>query len=117
MDLQLPGEQWLVGLKASEQDSLLTCPGEDVKQQQDFLCPFCFVTCCHTCRGGTAERAHLRCVSCPFPELLLPKQPSPAMLAQPKATPEMPAHVSPGHRLVSAMAPMTQLLKLEPPRC
>lgn len=90
MDLQLPGEQWPVGTKASEQDSLLACPGGDVKQQQGFLCPFCLsVTCCHTCRGdrggGTDERAHVTCGIVPSPSCW---QPSPAVPAQPKATPQ-----------------------------
>lgn len=126
VDLQLPGEQWLVGMKVLEQDSLLACPGGDVKQQQDFF--FSVLSALSpavTPAEVTGEVAQLKghisgvgCV-CPFPELLLPEQPSPAQQCQlsPKRPLEKAAHVSPGHRLVSAMAPMTQLLKLEPPRC
>lgn len=94
VDLQLPGEQWLVGMKVLEQDSLLACPGGDVKQQQDFF--FSVLSALSpavTPAEVTGEVAQLKghisgvgCV-CPFPELLLPEQPSPAVPAQPKETP------------------------------
>lgn len=90
VDLQLSGEQWLVGRKVLEQDSLLACPGGDVKQQQDFFPVLSALSPAVTPVEVTGEVAQLRghisgvgCV-CPFPGAAQPSSASSAQSDPPR---------------------------------